>query len=61
MGTSSFRLACVGGGYWRVLYRLWLKCVFGIGTYKALSLGNGIRKTSRSQDTVAAIEPEAKL
>jgi dolichol-phosphate mannosyltransferase len=25
MGTSSFRLAKVGGGYWRVLRRLWLR------------------------------------
>jgi len=61
MGTSSFRLARVGAGYWRVLYRLWLKCVFGIGAYKALSLRNGIRKTSRSQDTVTLIEPNVKL
>ena len=61
MGSSSFRLARVGGGYWRVLYRLWLKCVFGVGTYKALSLCNGIRKTSHSQDTVAAIESSVKL
>jgi SAM-dependent methyltransferase len=29
MGVSSFRLAKVGGGYWQVLFRLWLKTVFG--------------------------------
>ncbi len=31
MGVSSFRLVRVGGGYWQVLLRLWLKFVFGIG------------------------------
>jgi dolichol-phosphate mannosyltransferase len=50
MGTSSFRLVCVGGGYWRVLYRLWLKCVFGVGPYKLLALGKGVRCTRRAQD-----------
>jgi dolichol-phosphate mannosyltransferase len=29
MGVSSFRLARVGGGYCQVLFRLWLKTVFG--------------------------------
>lgn len=29
MGVSSFRLVKVGGGYWQVLFRLWLKTVFG--------------------------------
>ena len=28
MGMSSFRLVKVGGGYWQVLLRLWLKTVF---------------------------------
>jgi len=31
MGVSSFRLIKVGNGYWRVLLRLWLRTVFGIG------------------------------
>jgi dolichol-phosphate mannosyltransferase len=52
MGTSSFRLVRVGGGYWRVLCRLWLKCVFGVGAYKALSLCKCIRKTWHGQDSV---------
>jgi dolichol-phosphate mannosyltransferase len=30
MGASSFHLVKVGGGYWQVLFRLWLKTVFGI-------------------------------
>ena len=36
MGTSSFRLVCVGGGYWRVLYRLWLKCVFRVSYFSSM-------------------------
>jgi len=36
MGTSSFRLAKVGGGYWRVLRRLWQWSVLGTGPYRAL-------------------------
>jgi glycosyltransferase involved in cell wall biosynthesis len=28
MGVSSFRLAKVGGGYWQVLFKLWLKRIF---------------------------------
>ena len=28
MGVSSFHLAKVGGGYWQVLFRLWLKTIF---------------------------------
>jgi hypothetical protein len=55
MGLSSFRLARVGGGYWRVLYRLWLKCVLGRGAYKALPIQGNIRKTSRGQDAVCPI------
>jgi dolichol-phosphate mannosyltransferase len=31
MGVSSFRLVKVGGGYWQVLLRLWLRTVFGTG------------------------------
>ena len=31
MGISSFRLVKVGGGYWQVLLRLWLKHVLRIG------------------------------
>jgi len=50
MGTSSFRLVRVGGGYCRVLYGLWLKCVFGIGPYKGLVIGGDRRPTSRGDD-----------
>ena len=41
MGTSSFRLALVGGGYVRVLFRLCLKRYFGLGAYKQLSIKTG--------------------
>jgi dolichol-phosphate mannosyltransferase len=36
MGTSSFRLAKVGGGYWRVLRRLAQRTMFGGGAYASL-------------------------
>lgn len=36
MGTSSFHLVRVGGGYWEVLAGLWLKHAFGIGPYREL-------------------------
>jgi 2-polyprenyl-3-methyl-5-hydroxy-6-metoxy-1,4-benzoquinol methylase len=37
MGTSNFRLMQVSVGYVRVLWRLLLKCIFGIGAYKSIS------------------------
>ncbi len=37
MGTSSFRLARVGGGYWGVLAGLWLNQTLGIGPYRGLA------------------------
>jgi glycosyltransferase involved in cell wall biosynthesis len=41
MGSSSFRLMRVGGGYWRVLRRLWQRVNLGGGAYAALSVGRG--------------------
>jgi len=38
MGTSSFRLFNFGGGYWRVLRRLWLRRFLGVGSYRALTV-----------------------
>ena len=38
MGTSSFRVFRVGGGYWRVLRRLWLRRFLGLGSYRALAV-----------------------
>jgi hypothetical protein len=61
MGTSSFRLMRAGGGYCQVLYRLWLRCVFGIGAYKALPLVKGIRQTWREQDAEMLSSDGAKL
>ena len=40
MGLSSFRLAQVGGGYGKVLWRIWLKRFFGLGKYKSLPRKN---------------------
>jgi dolichol-phosphate mannosyltransferase len=51
MGVSSFKLAQVGWGYWRVLGRLWLRWVFGIGAYRTLSLSKGRRGTYRMDDS----------
>jgi hypothetical protein len=45
MGTSSFRLVRVGGGYWRVLRRLVRRRLFGGGAYAELSVGNGSSTT----------------
>ena len=38
MGTSSFRLAKAGGGYWRVLRGLWLRRFLGVGPYQSLNV-----------------------
>jgi dolichol-phosphate mannosyltransferase len=45
MGMSSFRLAQVGWGYWRVLGRLWVRSCFGIGAYRRMPLAKGARHT----------------
>jgi dolichol-phosphate mannosyltransferase len=45
MGSSSFRLVRVGGGYCQVLFHIWQECVFGIGPYK------GIARQGRSRNT----------
>jgi len=37
MGSSSFRLVKVGGGYWRVLLGLWQKAALGRGPYRGLT------------------------
>lgn len=50
MGMSSFKLAQVGWGYWRVLGRLWLRSVFGIGGYRKMSVRKGARHTWRTTD-----------
>jgi dolichol-phosphate mannosyltransferase len=41
MGTSSFRLLRVGGGYWKVLVGLWLNYAFGVGPYRDLRRQHG--------------------
>jgi hypothetical protein len=59
---SSFRLARVSGGYWRVLYRLWLKSMLGIGPYGTLAIAAKHRRhTSRDQDPEMLKSDEAVL
>jgi len=53
MGTSSFRLVRVGGGYWRVLWHLWLRCGFGGGMYRTLPVRAGARHSDRHHDGVS--------
>jgi dolichol-phosphate mannosyltransferase len=36
MGASSFHLLRAGGGYWRVLFDIWVKQLFGAGPYRNL-------------------------
>ena len=52
MGTSSFRLARVGGGYWQVLFGMWLKATFGIGPYRTLARVGDARKTWREHGSL---------
>jgi len=47
MGTSSFRVFKVGGGYWRVLRGLWLRRFLGIGRYWALPVKPACLKGER--------------
>jgi SAM-dependent methyltransferase len=49
MGMSSFRLAQVGAGYWRVLLHLWLRGAFGIGMYRTLPVRRGPGARSRGR------------
>lgn len=58
MGGSSFRLARVGGGYLRVLYRLWLRRTFGVGAYRSLPIGQEAGRRERAHD--AASEPRER-
>jgi dolichol-phosphate mannosyltransferase len=51
MGVSSFRLAQVGWGYWRVLGRLWLRSCLGIGAYRTMPLARGARRNRRDTDS----------
>lgn len=60
MGSSSFRLVKVGGGYWQVLRRLWLRDVFGRGAYRALPVSPD-RRPQRPTPTTPAAEPVPRL
>jgi glycosyltransferase involved in cell wall biosynthesis len=56
MGTSSFRLVRVGGGYWQVLWGLWLRKVFGKGPYRTLQRRR--LKTLEADSAVSRLERE---
>jgi len=45
MGSSSFRLLRVGGGYWRVLWRLWWRATLGGGRYSSVVVRRGVSTT----------------
>src|SRR5215469_8950127 len=47
MGVSSFRVFKVGGGYWRVLYRLWLWRFLKTGPYAALGRRSNVASDER--------------
>jgi hypothetical protein len=49
MGSSSFRLVKVGGGYGRVLWNLWRGLVLKQGPYAKLKPVSGIRRTWREE------------
>ena len=54
MGNSSFRLVRVGGGYWDVLFGMWLYQVFGRGPYRDLRRGSAAaRRRRRTQSSVS--------
>jgi SAM-dependent methyltransferase len=57
MGSSSFRLLRVGGGYWRVLWRLW-RATLGGGPYSSLVMRRGVSTTwHRPEPVVQAAAP----
>jgi dolichol-phosphate mannosyltransferase len=59
MGSSSFRLMRVGGGYWRVLRRLWQRVNVGGGAYAALAVGRGESTTWLRAEP--AVQPPAPI
>jgi hypothetical protein len=67
MGSSSFRLVTVGGGYGRVLWNLWRRAVLRTGPYAALEPVSEIRRTWREEGPApgltlqrAAAQPDAQ-
>ena len=58
MGVSSFRLVRVGGGYWQVLFGLWIKRIFGTGPYRTMKRSP---RTPLSQAGVIVARPGAGL
>jgi hypothetical protein len=61
MGASSFRLLRVGGGYWRVLWRLWLKVLFGAGGYRIPIERSKHRQTWREEGGLMSVTPAEQI
>jgi dolichol-phosphate mannosyltransferase len=59
MGSSSFRLMRVGGGYWRVLRRLMRRMRIGGGAYAGLPVGRGESTTWLRADEPVRIREHA--
>jgi dolichol-phosphate mannosyltransferase len=59
MGTSSFKLVKVGGGYGQVLTRLWLRCVFGTGPYQ-FRIDPAARSTFGGDGSIAELSGAAE-
>ncbi|HLL88181.1 MAG TPA: NAD-dependent epimerase/dehydratase family protein [Tepidisphaeraceae bacterium] len=61
MGSSSFKLVKVGGGYTSVLWNLWRRAMFNKGPYAALAPVSDIRKTWREEQAAPAPAPHVGL
>jgi glycosyltransferase involved in cell wall biosynthesis len=60
MGVSSFKLAQVGAGYWRVLLGLWLERALGVGPYRELARRRAARAAAHDAGVPAPTsEPRA--
>ena len=55
MGSSSFKLLRVGGGYWTVLWHLWLRSVLRRGAYRSLERAGPHRRTLRVPGEASAV------
>jgi nucleoside-diphosphate-sugar epimerase/2-polyprenyl-3-methyl-5-hydroxy-6-metoxy-1,4-benzoquinol methylase len=58
MGTSSFKLVKVGGGYWRVLWDMVRRSLFKSGPYRDLPTAGTDRHTWREQGAPPALALE---
>ena len=57
MGTSSFKLAQVGAGYWRVLLGLWLRHALRVGPYRELGRRRERRAGAPAEEAAPRSDP----